>query len=120
MPGSIGNFLERVGRFVRRSEFDGLDSAEKEALARDIGVTSYDLERLAECGPEAAKFLYERLAAEGLDAREIERRHPEIMKDMQRTCSVCGDKRRCERDLENASDGWKSYCPNATTIDDLR
>lgn len=122
MRYSIGDLLRQIGRLVRPSELQRLDSEQVEQLARDVGVTANDLRRLSELGPDAANLLYDRLASEGVDARQLEKRHPRVMKDMQLTCSCCDDKERCARDMANAAsfDDWKSYCPNSTTIDDLR
>ena len=122
MLGYLGNLLQRIGRMIRPSELHGLDPAEADQLARDIGVTSYHLHRLSKLGPDAAKLLYDRLVIEGIDAQQIENDYPKVMKDMQRTCSCCSGKMRCEQDMKNteeSGDDWKSYCPNATTIDYL-
>jgi hypothetical protein len=53
-----------------------------------------------------------------LDRREITHADPQVMRDLQRVCTVCGSKRRCEHDLvNNPSDlVWQKYCPNATTL----
>lgn len=121
MLGSLGNLFQRIGRLFQPSELRGLDPACADQLARDVGVSPYDLHRLSELGPEAADLIYQRLALENLDAQEVERQYPKVMKDLQRVCSVCDDKKRCQHDFENhvAGDDWKSYCPNASTITDL-
>lgn len=123
MLGYLSSILQRVGRMIRPSELHGLDPAQADQLARDVGVTPYDLHRLSKLGTDAANLLYDRLAIEGLDAQQIENHHPKVMKDLQRTCSYCSDKRRCEQGMKNtekSGEDWKSYCPNATTIDYLR
>ena len=41
------------------------------------------------------------------------------MRDLQKTCACCNEKGVCEKDLVKRPDGsvWKSYCPNAVTLD---
>jgi len=43
------------------------------------------------------------------------------MRDLQRTCACCNEKGVCEKDLEERPDdpAWKSYCPNAVTLETL-
>ena len=46
-----------------------------------------------------------------------------VMQDMQRCCSECADKRKCEEELAepnrtqaSQTAKWPSYCPNETTL----
>jgi hypothetical protein len=59
-----------------------------------------------------------RATALGLDVAEIERRHPRVMRDLARVCSLCDSRRACVHDLERnpGSPGWRDYCPNAHTF----
>jgi Family of unknown function (DUF6455) len=56
-----------------------------------------------------------------LDAAEIGRIEPQVIRDLQRTCSLCASKRRCRHDLARDPSGpsWQDYCPNAMTFDAL-
>jgi hypothetical protein len=58
------------------------------------------------------------MAALGLDAGEVEATQPAIMRDLQRVCSICSNKRVCEHDLGRspANAAWSEYCPNAGTL----
>ena len=102
----------KIGNMISPTELQRLD----------IGVTSYDLRRLSERDSAAADLLYSRLFREGIDARNVTKEYPRVMKDMQLTCSCCDKKERCARDIASAvaREDWKPYCPNAATIDDLR
>src|SRR6516165_2797871 len=53
-----------------------------------------------------------------LDREGITQADPQVMRDLQRVCTVCGSKRRCAHELaKNPSDpAWQKYCPNATTL----
>ena len=44
------------------------------------------------------------------------------MRDMQRLCSSCVSKKRCQLDLMLVPDDphWRQYCPNAGTLDAMR
>ena len=92
--------------------------AEMERIARDVGVSGADLSILAGKWPDAADPLYWRMNEIKLDRKEITHADPQVMHDLQRVCTVCASKRRCEHELaNNASDpAWKKYCPNATTL----
>jgi Family of unknown function (DUF6455) len=126
---------ERLG-FVRRlahwwrswngsrramADLNACGSAEMERIARDVGVSGTDLSILAGKWPDAADLLYRRMNEIKLDRMEITQADPQVIRDLQRVCTVCGSKRRCEHALaKNPSDpAWQKYCPNATTLSAL-
>jgi hypothetical protein len=92
-----------------------------ERIARDVGVSGADLSILAGKWPDAADLLYWRMNEIKLDRMEITQADAQVMRDLQRVCTVCGSKRRCEHGLAtNPSDpAWQKYCPNATTLSAL-
>jgi hypothetical protein len=100
---------------------DCCGSAEVEHIANDVGVSVPELRALAGKWPDAAEPLNRRLAALALDPADIRNREPQVMHDLQRVCSMCGDKGECEYDLAtNPSDpAWREYCPNVMTLDAL-
>ena len=95
---------------------------ELQAIARDVGVTRTELQGLAAKPAELGRFLYRRLSALGLDPVEIGQKEGAVLRDLQRTCTLCAGKRRCAHDLdEHPGDRrWQSYCPNAATLTALR
>ena len=101
-----------------RDSLAGLDAAEFENIARDLGISTDDLRTLAAHGPGAADQLIDRMAALGITKEDVERTASGLMHDLQRTCSSCVEKGVCARDLaDNSLDpGWKHYCPNADTL----
>jgi hypothetical protein len=109
------------GRRRAMLDLDCCGSAEVERIARDVGVSGADLAVLAGKWPDAADLLYLRMKEVHLDRKEITQLEPEVMRDLQRVCTVCGSKRRCEHELaKNPSDpAWQRYCPNATTLSAL-
>ena len=121
--------LSRIGRWwagwrrhwAARSELAQCGPAELERLARDAGVSKDELRVLAGKWPDSASQLTRRVAALGLDAAEISRSEPRTMRDLQRVCSLCASKRRCEHDLarDPSDPAWREYCANEGTLDAL-
>jgi hypothetical protein len=93
---------------------------EAENIARDVGLSTAELYATAGASPDAAEQLKLRLKALHLDPAGV-RRGDSVVRDLERTCTLCGEKRRCERDLAHAPDDpvWQSYCPNADTLQAL-
>jgi hypothetical protein len=106
------------GRRKAVADLDNCGSAEMERIARDVGVSGADLSILAGKWPDAADLLYWRMNEIKLDRMEITHADPQVMRDLQRVCTVCGSKRRCEHELANnpSDPAWQKYCPNTTTL----
>jgi Family of unknown function (DUF6455) len=106
------------GRRRTMADLDRCGSAEAERIAHDVGVSGADLSILAGKWPDAADLLYWRMNEIKLDRMEVTRADPQVMRDLQRVCTVCGSKRQCEHALANnpSDPAWKKYCPNATTL----
>ena len=106
------------GRRRTMADLGRCGPAEMERIARDVGVSGADLSILAGKWPDAADPLYWRMNEIKLDRKEITHADPQVMRDLQRVCTVCASKRRCKHELaSNPSDpAWKKYCPNATTL----
>ena len=106
-----------------RERLDELDrcGGEFARIARDVGVAPSELYIIAAKRPDAANQLTLRLEALHLDAAAIRRDDPLVMRDLERVCTTCGDKRRCVRDwVKFPNDAaWREYCPNAMTLDAL-
>jgi len=99
-------------------DLDRCGSAEAERIARDLGVSGADLSILAGKWPDAADLLYRWMNEIKLDRMEITQAEPQVMRDLQRVCTVCGSKWKCKHELANNPSGpaWRKYCPNATTL----
>jgi uncharacterized protein YjiS (DUF1127 family) len=124
-PGFVRRFAHWwrnwTGRRRDMVDLERCGSAEVERIARDVGVSGADFSTLAGKWPDAADLLYWRMNEINLDRKEITQAEPQVMRDLQRVCTVCGSKRRCEHELaKNPSDpAWQKYCPNATTLSAL-
>ena len=101
-----------------RHKLDECDSYEVARMARDVGVSTHDLRRMVKLGPDAAKLLLSRMDALHLNGDALARSKPSVMRDLQRLCSTCGNKKRCKRNLAHdpKNSVWQQYCPNESTL----
>jgi hypothetical protein len=109
------------GRRRTSAELNCCSAIEVERIGRDLGVSGAHLSVLAGKWPDAADLLYSRMNEIQLDRIEITQVEPQVMRDLQRVCTVCGSKWKCERELaKNPSNlAWQKYCPNAMTLSAL-
>jgi hypothetical protein len=123
------NVLARVAAWWRewvrtRAAWDELErcGADLEFIAHDVGLSPAELTVIAAKRPDAADLLHQRLAALGMDHKRLAQTHPETLRDLEKVCTLCGDKRRCLRDLapDRNPPGWRDYCTNVPTLDALR
>ncbi len=100
------------------AELQALGDTELERLVQDAGLTFGDVLALAKQNASSAAMLYRRLEQVGIDLKSID---PNMLRDMQRCCSFCDSKARCEHDLDHRpkAANWPDYCPNQQTIEAL-
>jgi hypothetical protein len=91
-------------------------------LARDVNLSPWDLRAVAAKWPDGDDLLRRRLRTPQLDPELISSAQSCAHRDLERVCTLCGSKSRCERDLtRNAgSANWRDYCLNAATLDALQ
>jgi Family of unknown function (DUF6455) len=110
--------------WMRAQELDFLDQEQRDALARDIGVSTEMLPALVARDPEAAAELPRLMSALSLDNERIRHIHATLMRDMSLTCSGCTAAVRCRHDLDldqgRARAHYGEYCPNAETLQELQ
>jgi len=120
---SAASFIARLQDWWRHhDELGSLSREELEHVAGEFGMTGRELRDLAAKGPHAADLLYERMGALGLSRPDVERIADGLMRDLEKTCSCCGDKAQCKQDLaaRPADPAWKDYCPNAISLESIR
>ena len=90
-------------------------------VAEDLGLSSHALKDLIARGPDAADLLYERMKALDISKADVDHAAHGMLRDLQSTCACCSEKGICEMDLAKHPDDpvWKSYCPNAVTLESL-
>jgi hypothetical protein len=109
-PGLLG----RLARWWRTWNRRRRTMAELDwRIAHDLAVSPADLRVLAGKWPD--DLLSRRLEQLDLDAAHVE---PQVLRDLERVCTLCGSKRRCRHDLagDPSESRWLEYCPNATTL----
>jgi hypothetical protein len=88
-------------------------------IAHDVGVGgAAELRVLAGKWPDSADLLSRRMRQIRLDAAKIVRVEPQVVRDLERVCTLCASKRRCIRDLAKgqSDSSWQAYCPNTMTL----
>ena len=120
--GAVGALLGRIRDWWRRQEeLNALDNNEIGRIAEDLRISSDILRNLVARGPDAANLLYEGMQALGISKVDVDKAAEGVLRDLQRTCACCNEKGVCEKDLAERPDDpvWKSYCPNAVTLESL-
>jgi hypothetical protein len=120
--GAIANWVTRYRQAVGlRRELAKCGPEEVAAIARDIGLSTQELEFIASKGPNAADELPKLLRALGVDPQKILSDRNGTLRDLQRICTTCGHKAQCKHELAagTATKHYHGYCPNAVSIDEL-
>ena len=116
---AIKNLVKRWQDSGSVSELKCCAEDDVERMARDLGVSISELHRLASLGPQSDDPLLRRMAALDLDIKEVTELAPQTLRELQRTCTLCANKRLCARDFtRNAGNNraWENYCPNAAVL----
>lgn len=104
-----------------RDDLSQCDPQEIESIARDIGLSVPELARAVAGSNGSTTELTRLLGVLAVDTKALSAAEPAVMQDLSRLCANCGDKRRCNHDLEVgvAAETYHDYCPNAYTIEAL-
>jgi hypothetical protein len=104
-----------------QSEFAVCGEEGVERMAHDSGLSVNELQELATHGPQSADLLLKRMKELDLDPNEVAQVEPQVFRDLQRVCTLCGAHKRCAAALEQDPDNpaWKGYCPNVQTLTSL-
>jgi hypothetical protein len=86
--------------------------------ARDLGLSPAELHALAAKGSNAAKELPCLLDALRINIQALTEKEPLVPRDLQRVCSLCDQKRACDRDIAagTLATNHTRYCANADTV----
>jgi hypothetical protein len=117
----INTFADWLRHRRELSEIRQMDTADFDRIATDLRVAPSVLDTLVRQGPHAADELPKMLKVLGIDEADLARTQPLVLRDMERVCALCANKRACDRDLANgtAAEHYEGYCLNASTIDSL-
>jgi hypothetical protein len=117
--------IDRFGDWLKHrrelSEIRQMDRAEFDHIAGELRVSPDQLDTLVRRGPHAADELPKLLRVLGIDQAGLARTEPLVLRDMERVCALCQEKRKCDRDLAagTSAEHYEGYCLNADTIDAL-
>jgi hypothetical protein len=117
----IGTFSDWLRHRRELNEMRQFDRVDFDRIAYDLRVSPHDLEELVRKGPHAADELPKLLKALGIDEAVLASTQPFLLRDMERVCALCEQKRQCDRDLAEgtSAEHYKDYCTNAPTIERL-
>jgi hypothetical protein len=126
---SLQSVLKSIAQWIMKyryarsvcNDFVNCGPDEVANIARDLRLSLSELAVLARNGPNAADLLQDLLDVLGLDKNALENDEPLVMRDLERLCTTCREKRQCRFDLANGviADNFRDYCPNAFTLDAL-
>ena len=104
-----------------RDEFARCGPEEIAHTAQELGFSSRDLYALASKGPHAADMLKEMLLALGVNPQTLAFQDPLLMRDLQRLCIMCDQKKKCRHELAagTAAANYHDFCPNAFMLETL-
>jgi uncharacterized protein YjiS (DUF1127 family) len=124
-PDLVGRVIQwwRDWAKMRRTiaDLECCGPSELEHLAHDVGLGRQEVHTLAGKWPGSADLLLQRLKGVKLDIAEIARREPQVVRDLERVCTLCASKRKCRHDLakDPVDPRWREYCPNTMTLNAL-
>jgi Family of unknown function (DUF6455) len=103
------------------AEACGCGSEEFGRIAHDLNVSPGELDELVRRGAHAADALPQMMAALDIDEKAVSRAQPMVMRDLERVCSQCEQRRTCQQELAGgtAAAHYTEFCPNATTLETL-
>lgn len=104
-------------RWRERSELGAMDASQRDGIAHDLGISTAELEFLTRKSHEP-KQLPLMVRALGIDEAALRRREPALLRDMERTCSICRRTDMCKFSLrEGIADlTYVEFCPNADSL----
>ena len=122
----VGGLINVFGDWLKHRremrEIRNLDCRSFDDIARDLRITSTDLDAFVRQGPHAADELPRLLKVLGIDDAALARTETAVLRDMERVCVLCERKAQCRNDVEIgvAARDYEDYCPNAQTMNALR
>jgi hypothetical protein len=117
----IESFANWLKHHREMNEMRQLDRAEFDRIANDLRIAPDDLEELVRHGKHAADELPKMLDQLGISEERLGQVQPLLLRDMERVCSLCQHKARCDRELTEgtAAETYHGYCGNAGTLESL-
>ena len=123
-----GVFLVRIREWWRNwcARRNGLAELRQptvlEFVAKDLNLSPQELHAVAAKWPNGSELLYARMAVLRLNRKQFSPAELGVLRDAERVCTLCGNKKTCKHDLASNPTGsdWLSYCPNVDTLCELQ
>lgn len=114
----VSKYRDKIGL---NNQLERCGADEVSRVARDLGVPLRELCEFARKGPGSTELLQKMLVALHVDPEVLANTDPHIMRDLQRLCFTCSQKKRCKHEVATgtASERFREFCPNAFTLDAL-
>ena len=115
--GRIKFLSDRIAQLV---ELSRIDDRQLDKIASEFGMSRFDLYALSANKAPTGDLLRQRLKEFGLSEEMLAKKHPEVLRDLQRVCGNCVSTSRCAHDFAADRPGGRDkYCPNTCTLDAL-
>jgi uncharacterized protein YjiS (DUF1127 family) len=104
-------------RWTTASDVARLDDHE----VADLGISRNELQAIVRAGTQPRRLMTAMMARIGVRPSDL-RRISGLTREVERTCALCAEKRRCRRWLkaEQPSQDYRSFCPNAASFERAR
>lgn len=92
-----------------------------ERAMADLGLGPGDLDTVLRSDPDSKTLLVRMMAHVGVDLGWL-KAHPRALRELERTCSLCGERRRCRNWMKTRqpAGAYHAFCPNAPGFDETR
>ncbi len=117
----MGSIRDWLARGSQRREFGLLAADDADRILGENGISRSDFIRIVNAPLASDDLLSPTMRSLGLEADEVRAREPAVMRDLERVCAMCSDRRRCNDQLREgrAAVSYRDYCPNASTFGSL-
>lgn len=111
---------EWLKRRRESAELAAMNPEERDRVAHDLGISTNELDFLVRESHDPAE-LPQMLFALGIDEAALRRTELALLRDMQRTCSLCGEREMCRYEIRDGTAPltYPSFCPNAEHLTQL-
>jgi hypothetical protein len=116
IAGAIGSAYDRM-KDTWRLQGELARMGDREVA--DLGVTRPELESLARAGSGRRRLMHAMMARVGVRPSDL-KWVPGLMREVERTCGLCADSRRCRKWLSapQPAGSHRGFCPNAGSFDE--
>jgi hypothetical protein len=119
--GPLAALAARLRHWLENAEAQEFDQCGDDIrrIAADVGLDPGELRQIARLEAGAAAQLPQMLAALAIAEDQV---RLDVMRDLERVCSLCAVKARCECALARGTAGatYDEFCPNAVTLHALK